>query len=403
MPRSCSQPHVGVAAQEPAQLADDRPDVQLLGGQQREPGTEIDPQLVAEDAAGAGAGAVGLGHALVEHPLQQIEVGPHVRDASTATPPGSPPRHARHDAATGTSSGARSLAAHVVDHDGAPLGGTRLARSRGSGVEVDDDAVAGRVRLAGEHVAAGDLVGLERVGCGPSRRCPPPASPGRYRTRRRGTRTARRSGRRAPPPAPARRPSGSRTVERRPSSSSGHLGAADPASAVVSGGGAVGPARTEAAGGRRGTARCARPRRSTPRASRVSRSSTTMACGPHRNHSSTSSGGTSVSSSRSSRGPSSRPDSSSTRPGLAGEQVQQLEPIGVAVLEVLELLGEHHAAAGAVDVQQGDPGLRLLLQHGRHDRQHRRDPAPRGDARVRARFGRRARRPPVAARTGPPG
>ena len=41
---------------------------------------------------------------------------------------------------------------------------------------------------------------------------------------------------------------------------------------------------------------------------------------------------------------------------LAGEHVDQLEPVRVAVLEVLELLEEHHGAAGAVGVEQRDRG-----------------------------------------------
>ena len=41
------------------------------------PVAEVEPHLVAEDAQGAGAGAVALLHALVEDPLEEIEVLPH--------------------------------------------------------------------------------------------------------------------------------------------------------------------------------------------------------------------------------------------------------------------------------------------------------------------------------------
>ena len=51
---------VGVAAQEPQQLVDHRLGVHLLGGDQREAGRQVVAHLMAEQAAGAGAGAVGL-------------------------------------------------------------------------------------------------------------------------------------------------------------------------------------------------------------------------------------------------------------------------------------------------------------------------------------------------------
>ena len=70
---------VGVAAQEPQQLDDDRAQVQLLGGQQRKAVGKIEAHLGAEQRQGAGAGAVGLRDAFVEHFLHQIEIGPHRR------------------------------------------------------------------------------------------------------------------------------------------------------------------------------------------------------------------------------------------------------------------------------------------------------------------------------------
>ncbi len=65
---------VGRALQEPQQLHDHRPDVHLLGGDQREPLGQVEPHLVAEDAQGAGAGAVGLDRPGPQDAIHQIEV-----------------------------------------------------------------------------------------------------------------------------------------------------------------------------------------------------------------------------------------------------------------------------------------------------------------------------------------
>ena len=62
--------------------------------------------------------------------------------------------------------------------------------------------------------------------------------------------------------------------------------------------------------------------------------------------------------------------------------MHQVEPVGVAVLEVLELLEEHDRPGGPVAVDQRDGALRLDLQRGRHDRQHRRDAAAGRDGAV---------------------
>ena len=70
---------VGVAAQEPEQFVDDGFDVQLLGGDQREAGGEIEAHLMAEHRAGADAGAVALFHALGEHAFHEVEVLAHER------------------------------------------------------------------------------------------------------------------------------------------------------------------------------------------------------------------------------------------------------------------------------------------------------------------------------------
>ena len=69
--------HVGVAAQEPQQLGEHRPRVHLLGRHQREALAQVEAQLVPEDRQRAGAGAVALLHALVEDPLEEVEVGLH--------------------------------------------------------------------------------------------------------------------------------------------------------------------------------------------------------------------------------------------------------------------------------------------------------------------------------------
>src|SRR3989442_1075424 len=66
--------HVGVAAQEPQQLVDDGFEVQLFRRQEREALVQREAQLPAEQRERAGAGAVGLARAMVEHLRQQIEV-----------------------------------------------------------------------------------------------------------------------------------------------------------------------------------------------------------------------------------------------------------------------------------------------------------------------------------------
>src|SRR6185312_7543382 len=68
---------VGVAGQEPEQLIDDRLEVQLLGGEQREAVVERKAHLVAEYRERAGAGAVTLLHAALENLFHQFEILPH--------------------------------------------------------------------------------------------------------------------------------------------------------------------------------------------------------------------------------------------------------------------------------------------------------------------------------------
>jgi hypothetical protein len=67
-------PDVALAAEEPQQLAEDRAGVHPLGGHQREALAQVEPHLVAEHAQGAGAGAVGLRGAGLQHPPQQVLV-----------------------------------------------------------------------------------------------------------------------------------------------------------------------------------------------------------------------------------------------------------------------------------------------------------------------------------------
>jgi hypothetical protein len=58
--------------------------------------------------------------------------------------------------------------------------------------------------------------------------------------------------------------------------------------------------------------------------------------------------------------------------------VQQLQSRRVAVLQVLELLEEHHRARRAVAVDERHPARRLDLEGRRDDREDGGDPAARG-------------------------
>jgi len=62
--------HVGIPVQEPQQLVDDGPQVQLLGGQQRKTRRQVEAHLVAEDRERARARPVLPGRAVVEDVLQ---------------------------------------------------------------------------------------------------------------------------------------------------------------------------------------------------------------------------------------------------------------------------------------------------------------------------------------------
>ena len=65
---------VAVAAQEPEQLEDDRAQVHLLGRDQREAFAQVEAHLVAEHALRSGAGAVGLGDAVIADVAEEVLV-----------------------------------------------------------------------------------------------------------------------------------------------------------------------------------------------------------------------------------------------------------------------------------------------------------------------------------------
>jgi hypothetical protein len=65
---------VGVALQEPQQFVDDRPQVQLLGGQQRKTSLEVETHLPAEHRTCAGSGSICLAVAMFQDMAHQFEV-----------------------------------------------------------------------------------------------------------------------------------------------------------------------------------------------------------------------------------------------------------------------------------------------------------------------------------------
>ena len=66
--------NVGIALQKPQQLVNNRAQMQLLGGQHREAGTEVEAHLPAEHGACAGAGTVCFWGALFENMAHQVKV-----------------------------------------------------------------------------------------------------------------------------------------------------------------------------------------------------------------------------------------------------------------------------------------------------------------------------------------
>ena len=69
---------VGVAAQEPQQLGDDRTQMQLLRGEQREAIPEIEAHLGAEPRQSAGSSAVLLRGPAIEDQLHELKVLAHL-------------------------------------------------------------------------------------------------------------------------------------------------------------------------------------------------------------------------------------------------------------------------------------------------------------------------------------
>src|SRR5258707_1753947 len=63
-----------VAKQEPETTVEQRPQEELLGGDQREAAAEIEAHLMRKPRQGAGAGAVTLAHALGPDPAHQLQV-----------------------------------------------------------------------------------------------------------------------------------------------------------------------------------------------------------------------------------------------------------------------------------------------------------------------------------------
>ena len=81
------RPDVALPADEPEKFSNHRFQVNFLGGQERKPGAEIEPDLAAEEGASAGSGAIGLRDAILENVPQQFEVGLHRASAGQGTAP----------------------------------------------------------------------------------------------------------------------------------------------------------------------------------------------------------------------------------------------------------------------------------------------------------------------------
>ena len=82
---------VGVALKEPDQLVDDRLEMQLLGGDQGKALGQVEPHLMTEHAERAGAGAVGLAHALRAHAAHEVEILLHRAYLGDSAPNPNPP------------------------------------------------------------------------------------------------------------------------------------------------------------------------------------------------------------------------------------------------------------------------------------------------------------------------
>ncbi len=68
---------VGIAVQEPDQFMHDRFQMQTLGGDERKPGAQIEPDLPAEQRAHASSGAVAFSDAAFQRFTEEIEIGAH--------------------------------------------------------------------------------------------------------------------------------------------------------------------------------------------------------------------------------------------------------------------------------------------------------------------------------------
>src|SRR5438105_2061452 len=67
-------PDVRLAAEEPQQLVDNRTKMQLLRGEQRKTGGQVEAQLGSENAERARAGAIRFRVAVIEDVLDELEV-----------------------------------------------------------------------------------------------------------------------------------------------------------------------------------------------------------------------------------------------------------------------------------------------------------------------------------------
>src|SRR5690606_25003034 len=68
---------VGLSLEEPEQLVHDRPEVQLLRGDQRKPLGQVEAHLPSEDRTGADAGPIRLSDAVVADMTHEVEVLSH--------------------------------------------------------------------------------------------------------------------------------------------------------------------------------------------------------------------------------------------------------------------------------------------------------------------------------------
>jgi hypothetical protein len=69
--------HACVAGEKPEELMHDGLEVQFLGGEQWEPGREIEPHLMPENGKRSRTRAIGFGDALVQYVSQQVLVLAH--------------------------------------------------------------------------------------------------------------------------------------------------------------------------------------------------------------------------------------------------------------------------------------------------------------------------------------